>query len=83
MRSMLSGGEKLVESDDEVDEAYAEVTSAMEDAFIKARQKRPHLSLGELFVSLLLLKDRIIEQHLPIDTLPPELVDLAQQLYNI
>jgi hypothetical protein len=73
----------LVEGEDDVDEAYAEVASAMESAFLSARTRRPQLTVAELFVALLLLKDRILEQHIMPDSLPPELAEVARRLYGI
>jgi hypothetical protein len=68
---------------DEIDEGYAEVTAAMESAFVAARARRPHLTPAELFVALLLLKDRIIENYLPVESLPPELTTIARDLYGV
>lgn len=65
------------------EEAYADVASAMELSFVAARERRPDLTREELFVALLLLKDRILEQHLPPSSLPPELATLARKLYSI
>ena len=65
------------------DESYAEVAHAMESAFVAARDQRPHLTVAELFVALLLLKDRILEQHIAPEALPPELARVARDLYGI
>ena len=46
-------------SEEDVEEAYAEVAFAMERAFIDACDRRPDLGREELFVALLLLKDRM------------------------
>src|SRR5581483_3377813 len=68
---------------DEVDEDYALIAEAMESAFVDACRRRPALTAEERFVALLLLKDRILEQHLPPDALAPELAAIARALYDI
>jgi len=65
------------------DEAYADVTAAMEDAFVAACRRRPDLTLEERFVALLLLKDRILERYLEPDLLAPELAGVARRLYRV
>jgi hypothetical protein len=67
----------------EGEDSYAEVASAMETAFVAARDRRPGLTRDELFVALLLLKDRILEQHVLPDELAPELAPIARRLYSI
>jgi hypothetical protein len=68
---------------DEIEADYALIAEAMEGAFLDACRQRPELSLEERFVALLLLKDRLLEQHLPPDALAPELGDIARALYDI
>src|SRR5512144_2284793 len=80
---MWSKGKVMSQDSETADDAYAEITSAMESAFVMARLRRPNLSLGELFIALLLLKDRLLEQHISVDGLPPELAEIARQLYSI
>jgi hypothetical protein len=68
---------------DDGDEVYAEVASAMELAFVAAYERRPELSKEELFVALLLLKDRILERHVSPEELQPNLASVARKLYSI
>ncbi len=65
------------------EELYAEVTVAMERAFESVRDNLPELTADELFLALLLLKDRILEQHLDSTELSPDMAPLARRLYEL
>jgi hypothetical protein len=65
------------------DEAYAAVSVAMEAAFVRARADNPELGADDLLVSLLLLKDRLLEHHIDAGALAPRFVALARELYEI
>ena len=65
------------------DERYAEVTVAMERAFESVRDSFPELTADELLLALLLLKDRILEQHLDSTELSPVMAPLARRLYEL
>ncbi|HZU97579.1 MAG TPA: hypothetical protein VFF73_12845 [Planctomycetota bacterium] len=65
------------------DERYAEVTVAMERAFESVRDNFPELTADELLLALLLLKDRILEQHLDSAELSPAMAPLARRLYEL
>jgi len=55
----------------------------MERAFVAAWRRRPDLSGEDVFIALLLLKDRILERHIRPEDLAPELRSLARELYEI
>ncbi len=65
------------------EETYAVVSVAMEAAFLRARAENPGLSQNDLLVSLLLLKDRLLEKYIETDSLAPPLAGLAKRLYEI
>lgn len=79
----MESSEQSGSAETDGDEAYALVASAMELSFVAARERHPELSRDELFVALLLLKDRLLEQHLLPDELAPELRKIALKLYEI